>query len=227
VQDALIRLDRTVGKLLTMLDETVGSDRYTLALSADHGVGFIPEALLQQGQDAGRVLNAVVRKNAEAAMVAAHGPGPHVAHVEYTEVYLTDQTRKMVAAKPDALEPLLAALARVPGIMRAIPTRDLPNRKSSGEPAERAAAHGHYPGVSGDVQVILKPNWIGTDTSAATHGTFQPYDQQVPVIFLGDGIHAGRYLDAATPADIAPTLASLIELALPGIDGKTLKSALR
>jgi len=227
VQDTLIRLDRTLGRFLTMLDETVGEDNYVLALSADHGVGVIPEALRSRGQDAGRVLNADVKKAAEAAMVAAHGPGPHIAHVEYTEVYLTDNTRELVTRQPDALEPLLAALERVPGVMRAMPTTDLPNKRSSADPAERAAALSHFPGASGDVQVILKPNWVGTDTSAATHGTFHSYDQRVPVVFFGNDIRSGRYHDAATPADIAPTLASLIKLALPGVDGRALTSALK
>jgi hypothetical protein len=227
VQDTLIRLDRTLGRFLTMLDETVGKDRYVLALSSDHGVGFIPEALNARGQEAGRVLSDVLRKTAEAAMVAAHGPGPHVAHVEYTEVYFTDTTRKLVTSQPQALEPLIAALERVPGVLRAMSTHDLPSKRSSSHPGERAAALGHYPGVSGDVQILVKPNWVGTNTSAASHGTFHAYDQQVPVIFFGNGIDAGRYADVATPADIAPTLASLIELALPGVDGKVLKRALK
>jgi phosphopentomutase len=81
--------------------------------------------------------------------------------------------------------------------------------------------------VSGDVQIVLKANWVGTDTSAASHGTFHTYDQQVPVIFFGSRIKAGRYGDAATPADIAPTLAATIDLALPGIDGAVLKNALK
>jgi hypothetical protein len=227
VQDALIRLDRTLGKFLAMLDTVVGTDRYVLGLSSDHGVGFIPEALQAKGEEAGRVLNAVLSRAAEAAMVAAYGPGPHIAHVEYTEVYFTDRTRELVARSEATLEPLFAALERVPGVMRARATRDFPNKKSSADAAERAAAFGHFPGVSGDIQVFLKPNFVGTDTSAATHGTFQAYDQQVPVIFFGNGIRAGRYHDAVTPADVAPTLAALIKLEMPGIDGKALTNALK
>lgn len=227
VQDTLIRLDRTLGRLLAMLDDTVGKDRYVLALSADHGVGAIPESLSARGEDAGRVLNAQTRQVAEAALAETLGSGPHIANVEYTEVYFTDKTRQIVADKPDLLRPLVAALERVPGVMRAMPTRDLPSKRTSEDRAERAAALGHFPGVSGDVQIILKRNWVGTDTSAATHGTHYAYDQQVPVIFFGHGIRDGRYGEVATPADIAPTLASLIKLPLPGIDGKALKSALR
>jgi hypothetical protein len=227
VQDTLIRLDKSLGEFMTVLDKTVGRDRYTLALSADHGVGFIPEALQAERRDAGRLANADLQKVAEAAMVNAHGPGPHVAHVEYTQLYLTPRARTLVAAKPRALDPLVKALSSVNGVLRVFPSNTLPSKRNSNDLLERAAALSFFAGESGDVQIVLKPNWINTDSSAATHGSFQPYDQRVPVIFYGDSIRRGRFTDAATPADIAPTLASLVQLNLPGTDGKVLKRAVR
>jgi hypothetical protein len=227
VQDTLFRLDRTLGQFLDALDKTVGRDRYVLALSADHGVSVIPEAWSAQGHDAGRVLNPAVRKVAEAAMAAAHGPGPHVAHVEYTDLYLTEVTRKRAAAKPDLLRPLITAVSKMPGVLRVFPSAGLENKRASRDPLERAAALGYVPGESGDVFVVLKPNWINSDSAAATHGSFHPYDQHVPVIFFGKSIKDGRFKDPATPADIAPTLASIVRLAMPGVDGKVLQGALK
>jgi hypothetical protein len=212
---------------LTALDTTVGAGKYTIGLSADHGVAPIPESLVAQGLDAGRVINAELLKIAEAAMTAAHGPGPHVAHVEYAELYLTDKTRALVDDNLAALKPLLDAVGGMKGVMRVMPSKGLEKRKSSRDPIERAAALGYYPGESGDVQIVLKPNWIGTASSAATHGTLHPYDQHVPVIFFGGQIRPGRYRDQASPADVAPTLASLVQLAMPGVDGRALRSALR
>ena len=60
-----------------------------------------------------------------------------------------------------------------------------------------------------------------------THGTAYPYDQRVPVILYGAGIRAGVRQDAATPADIAPTLASILGVRLPPPDGRVLKTAVR
>ncbi len=227
VQDTLIRLDKTLGEFMTVLDKAVGRDRYTLALSADHGVGVIPEALQAEHRDAGRLANADLQKIAETAMVKAHGPGPHVAHVEYTQLYLTPLARTLAAAEPRALDPLVQALSSVHGVLRVFTSNMLPSKRNSSDPLERAAALSYFPGESGDVQIILKPNWINTDSSAATHGSFQAYDQRVPVIFYGDRIRSGRFTDPATPADIAPTLASLVQLNLPGADGKVLKRAVR
>jgi predicted AlkP superfamily pyrophosphatase or phosphodiesterase len=208
VQDTLFRLDQTLGQLLAVLDASVGRDKYVIGLSSDHGVSRIPEAMKQEGGDAGRVLNATVLKAAEAAMTAAHGPGPHVTHVEYTE-------------------PLLAALRRQPGVDRVMTAAGLASRRNSADVLERAAALSYHPDESGDVVVILKPTWIGTNTSAATHGSAQWYDQHVPVIFVGAGVKPGRYTSAASPADLAPTLASTIALPMNDIDGRVLVDALR
>jgi hypothetical protein len=227
VQDGLIRLDRTLGQLFAALDAMVGRNRWVLGLSADHGVAPIPEAQKAAGRDAGRVVNAQVRKVAESAMLAAHGQGSYVALVEYTNLYLTDSARLRAEQDPAFLKPLVDAVATVPGVQRVFPARGLESRRGSADPVERAAALSYYPGESGDVVVVLKPNWIGTDTSTTTHGSMNPYDQHVPVIFMGAWFTPGRYAAPASPADIAPTLASLVKLPMPGIDGKALQDSLR
>jgi predicted AlkP superfamily pyrophosphatase or phosphodiesterase len=227
VQDTLFRLDVTIGELLATLDATVGRDNYIVGLSADHGVSRIPEALRAEGADAGRVLNTAVHKVAEAALAAAHGPGPHVAHVEYSNVYLTDTARARAQKDAAFLDPLISAVAKMPGVERVFPSAVLVTRRASVDAMERAAALSHHPDESGEVVVVLKPNWIGTNTSAATHGSARPYDQHVPVIFMGRMVKPGRYTAAASPADLAPTLASVIGLTLGDIDGQVRREALR
>jgi predicted AlkP superfamily pyrophosphatase or phosphodiesterase len=227
VQDTLFRLDRTLGALLAALDESVGRDRYAVALSADHGVAAIPESVRAAGGDAGRVLNAQVQQVAEAAMTAAHGWGPHVAHVEYSNVYLTEAARQRAEQDRSFVQPILTAVAALPGVLRVFSAHDLASKRGSADAIERAAALGHHPDESGDLVVALWRNWIGTNTSAATHGSAHWYDQHVPIIFMGHAFKPGRYTMPASPADLAPTLASLITLAMPEIDGRVLSDALR
>jgi arylsulfatase A-like enzyme len=222
-QDALVRLDRTLGQLIAELDKNVGRARYALGFSADHGVAQIPELIKGAGGDAGRVTNAHVRKVAEDAMVAAHGPGPHVALAEYTNLYLTEAARTRASANPAALKPLIDAVSKIDGVLRVFPSTGLETKRQSTDPIERAAALSYYPGESGDLTIVLKPNWIGTDSSAATHGSHHPYDQHVPVVFLGGRFKAGRWSPPASPADLAPTLAATIALPMPGVDGQRLR----
>jgi hypothetical protein len=125
------------------------------------------------------------------------------------------------------VRPLLEAVSRMPGVMRVFPAHDLASKRESADPIERAAALSHHPEESGEIVLVLWRNWIGTNTSAATHGSAHWYDQHVPVIFLGPSFKPGRYATPASPADLAPTLASLVKLPMPDIDGRALTDALR
>lgn len=226
VQDTLFRLDRTLGRLLAMLDREVGRGGYALGLSADHGVAEIPEARVAAGLPGGRVLNAEVAQVAEAAMQAAHGGGPHVAHVEYTNLYLTPEARTRAAENPAFLAPLIEAVAAMPGVAQVFRGPDLAHRRTSDDALERAAALSYHPDESGDIVVALQPYWIGTGTSATTHGSSREYDQHVPVVFLGAPFKAGRYDTLASPADIVPTLATLIGLPAADVDGHVRREAI-
>src|SRR4029079_9973615 len=48
--DNLLRLDRELGQFFDFLDRTVGRNRWTVALSADHGVLDSPEDLVAHGE---------------------------------------------------------------------------------------------------------------------------------------------------------------------------------
>lgn len=223
-QDTVIRLDRTIGELLAALDARVGRDRYVVALSADHGVAPIPELRRQQGLDGGRVLGKDVMSVSEKALAAVPG-GPHVSDVQYTDLYLTEATRERATKDPRLLQPMLDAIAAMPGVLRVLPANAVEDQRSSADPIVRAAALSYVPGRSGDVLIIPKPYWIMTNSSAATHGTLHPYDQRVPVILMGKPFKPGRYPAPASPADITPTFASLIGLPMPGADGRPLDVA--
>jgi arylsulfatase A-like enzyme len=68
---------------------------------------------------------------------------------------------------------------------------------------------------------------LRAENEATQHGTFHDYDRRVPLLLRGNSIRPGRFRTAATPADIAPTLAHLAGVALPKADGRVLREALR
>ena len=142
----------TLGELFAGLDQTVGRDRYVVGLSADHGVARIPEAVRAEGGDAGRVVNPEVMKVAEAAMTAAHGAGPHVALVEYTNLYLTNAARARaregsVASSSRSSTPCRRCRASARASRAAVwkPSEPAPTRSS--EPPRLS----YHPEESGDV----------------------------------------------------------------------------
>jgi arylsulfatase A-like enzyme len=87
--------------------------------------------------------------------------------------------------------------------------------------------HGFHPARSGDVILVAEPYKYSAETLTATHGSPYSYDTHVPTIIMGSGLNAGRYLEPASPADIAPTLAALLRITPPSnVTGRVLVEAI-
>jgi hypothetical protein len=229
VQDVLARLDRTLGRLLTTLDATVGRDTYVLALSADHGVATVPEAARAAGRAAGRLPLGSVSTTVDKAL-AGLGAGPHVARAEHTQVYLARDTQAKATAA--TMAPALAALRALPGIGAAVWNGALGGPQEGISPELLAAVRAsHVPERSGDITILPQPGWIFVPGNSAnggdgtTHGSPHEYDQHVPLVFLGGAFTPGHYGTRATPADLAPTLAATIGLPMPDVEGRPLTDA--
>ena len=87
VQDVLVRLDTTIGRLLDHLDRAVGEDEYVVALTADHGVAPIPERMAELGLDAGRLVRTDLSERVNRTLAEVLGPGQTVARLEHTDLY--------------------------------------------------------------------------------------------------------------------------------------------
>ena len=219
-------LDATIGSLLEHLDRVVGPDRYVVALSADHGVSPIPEAAAAHGLDAGRVQTDDIGRRLNDALSHVLGWAAYVAQVNYSGVYFTPGAYDRILANPRALQAVTDTLLSSPGVWRVFRSDQLDNQHIGNDPIARGVRLSHFPGRSGDIIFVPKPYWI-VSRDAATHGTLHEYDQRVPVILLGAGIQPGQYLQDATPADIAPTLAFLTGVTLAHPDGRVLVEALQ
>jgi len=233
VQDVLARLDQTIGALLAHLDRSVGAGNYVVALTGDHGAAPIPEQTAALGIDAGRLDAATLTQAAVKGLQAAFGAGEYTVHSQYAELILEPAVVEKLRRDPRALDQVLGALRAVPGVAGAYFGDHLDADAAAGDRDARAALLSYYPGRSGDFVVVPKPYWFyvtadGTPQpgSATTHGSMYAYDQHVPLILFGAGIKSGEYLRAATPADIAPTLAHLCGITLARIDGEVLVEAL-
>ena len=88
-------------------------------------------------------------------------------------------------------------------------SEELRGGAKSKDPLLRAAALSYVPGRSGDLIFATKPGWM-ISASGTTHGSANPDDQRVPMLFFGRGVKPGSYQEPATPADLTPTLAALV-----------------
>ena len=226
IQDMYAHLDRTIGGLLDALDRSVGRDAYVLALSADHGVTDIPEQIKLTGADAGRIDPAALLRTAQATVQTTLGPGNYVSRLNGNEIYFEPGMYQRVASHADLLRDVVASIAREPGIARVFTSDELKVSSASNDPQLRAAALSYVPGRSGDLVLSPKNGWM-MSVAGTTHGSATPNDQRVPIVLYGRGIKSGAYDRVVSPADIAPTLAAIVGVALPKAEGHPLSEALR
>lgn len=234
VQDELARLDRDLAEFFSHLDKTVGRGKYVVAFSSDHGVAPVPEDLRKTGIDAGRLNLADVKNRIEQALEPFHYTKPSVSDIGGADVYLSSGTYAKLKNDPPALQAVIEAIRATPGVARVYQAEELDDRPVTRNPIRAAEAAGFFKSRSGDLFIVPKPYWIWdysapgkpSRSGGTSHGTPYYYDQHVPVILMGWGIRPGKYYESATPADIAPTLATLCGITLATHDGRTLFEAL-
>jgi predicted AlkP superfamily pyrophosphatase or phosphodiesterase len=226
VQDTLARVDVNLGRLLDAIETQVGRD-YVIGLTSDHGVSLVPEQVVAEGGDAGRISTSDVRNAVNAAVQQALGvPGPHVAAIYEEQVALNPGTIERLRRVPGGLQAVTAAIGAVQGVATAYAADDLIGAEPTSDPGIRAWRLSYVPGRSGDFAFTPKPNWIARATSGTTHGSLNDDDRRVPLVLSGLGIRPGRYAVAATPADVVCTFAALVGIQLPRAQGRALSEAL-
>jgi len=234
IQDILVRLDKDLGELLAFLDKRVGAGNYVVALSADHGVAPIPVDMQKTGVDAGVLSLPELQARIEKALEPLNYTKPVVARMAGNEVYFSEGVYGRLKADPVAMKAVLDAISTMPGVAAVYRAEELGNGTTPIAQTRKAAVLSYFAGRSGDLYVLQKPYWLldslpegSKRVTGTSHGTPYNYDQHVPVFFMGFGIQPGEYIEPVTPADIAPTLATLTGVTLATRDGRVLAEALR
>lgn len=246
--DAVLRVDGQIAKLLDFVHEQVGLANTLVAFTADHGVSPIPEHAADLGLGGARVKASDILAAVRTALAAHYNPeglkpDPTADYIlKYnnwgveTDAYINGNIYFNYAALDrdnvdlsEISRVVAAATLKITGVARTF-TREQLRRGAASitDPIERRVVHGFHAPRSGDVVLIAEPYKYLGDTITATHGSPYSYDTHVPVILMGAGIIPGRYLEPATPADIAPTLSVLLRItAPPNATGRVLLEAIK
>jgi hypothetical protein len=231
-EDNLLRLDRTLARLFTLLDEQVGQGRWFVIVSADHGGCETPEWFLEQGLDAGRVDPGALTRAIDQGLRERFGVGVElVSDFVNPSVVLNEQRIASLSLDLAAVERAAAELAvTVPGVHAAYARSDLVAGTLASPHKERLENSTH-PERSGHVHIVPKERWLlATNPAplAAMHGTPWEYDAHVPIVVLGTGAPPQRVQRAVDPRDVAPTLARLLSIRSPkSATGKELVEAMQ
>jgi len=216
-EDMMLQLDRTLGDLLSFIDETVGLDKTLIVLSADHGIAEMPEYMTELGFPAGRlysddiiaVTNRIAKERFDIEDVVRL----------YFRPYLYLDAGKIASAGLSAdrvQKEIAAALTKGPGIALAVARGELKGPQAT--PLRLQIQRSFHPQRSGDIYVVQDLYWFNYDKGpiAAMHGSPWQYDTHVPIIFAGAGISSRVVHRLVHPVDVAPTLSALLGMTAPG-----------
>jgi hypothetical protein len=235
-RDALLRLDRDLGDFLSFLDERLGPGRLIVALTADHGVLPLPEYLAEQGGrcpvQGGRIapapIEAALAAYLDEELGAASGEGgasaPGWLVRNGFELYFRPERAAASGVSLErAVEVAEAWLVQQPGVARVWRGSELDAGRGS-EPMRTLYRNSRERAGGPELEVEPAYGCLFSPWPAGTsHGSPHDYDRDVPLVFMGPRIEAGRVSGRAAPVDIAPTLAAELGLAAPAeLDGRVL-----
>ena len=230
VEDIYLRLDEDLANLLSFLDTKIGKGNYTVFLTADHGAANNAAFLIDNKIPAGYWQGAQVQRSLNDELEKRYGFKNLVISFANSQTHLN---RKVIAdnkldeasIRKDIvhflrLQPNIAFVADINNIDEAALPADLKDRIVKGYNSKR----------SGPVTYVLEPGWYGgaVNATGTTHGSWNPYDAHIPMLWMGWGIKQGSTSKRVHMTDISATLASLLHIQMPnGCIGEPIQEVLK
>lgn len=232
IQELYVHADSILGTFIDHLDAKIGRNNYVMVITSDHGVAPIPEYITKFGKlpvDAGRIQEKTLMETLEKELGKRCGQKENMTWIKYIEppsIFLNDTTVLSSGFEMSMIaDTLCAVLSTIDGIAQAAPTASIQQgRILPGWSKELLEMYRNdiHPDRTGEVMFMVKPYWL-IGSKPASHGTGYDYDTHVPLMFLGGGIPAGQIQGKTDPADIMPTLASILNIKVQHRHGKRLE----
>jgi hypothetical protein len=221
-EDGILRLDRTLEKLLQFVDKEVGLKNTLIVLAGDHGTGDYPEYLQTLHIATGRVSMQTIRDAAISAVKDKYGIDGIIAEYSHPWIYLChnvidDNNLDLIEVQ----RVVARAVLKVSGVALAIANAD-PHSPGLDNDAQTVTMirNSYHPRRSGDVYVVQKPQWQVDDAQTRgpvflSHGSPWTYDTYVPVAFAGANVGTAMVYRGISIVDVAPTLAARMRTKFP------------
>jgi predicted AlkP superfamily pyrophosphatase or phosphodiesterase len=227
--DQMSWLDARLGAFFAHIDSL--KIPYIVVLTADHGSVDAAERAAERGIPAVRIDSGATFKKVNALVRAAFNLDFDPLLGSAGEIAISNKVDP--ALRHQVITATVAMLKLQPGVADAF-TKDelLATQIPNGKPAdawtmrERFAAN-TLPDRSADIQVLAAefatPNAVSPNaTYIAGHGSAWNYDRRVPMLFWWPGIKGFEQPLAVETVDIAPTLAAVLGIQHPPVDGRCL-----
>lgn len=223
-EDTYLRLDKAIADFLAYLDSKVGKGNYLVFLSADHGA-MNNAAFLQDRRIPAGSWNASATAKKLNQVLAKEYPevGDIVKTVMNYQVFFNRDVIKSKQLDFDNIkQTVVNVLKEDPSVLYACDMAKA-STESIPEEVKSRIINGYNRERSGDVVIILKPNFYAHSMKGTDHGAWNSYDTHIPLVFMGWGIKHGATTKQTFMTDIAPTIAAMLHVQAPnGCVGKAI-----
>jgi len=217
IEDTYLRLDKDLGEFFNYLDKKIGKGNYTVFLTADHGAAHNPQFILDEKGNAGFFAKKEISKALADLLKMEFGTEKLVYKATNYQVLLDHQLIESQKLDEEKIKSVIINfLKKQKGVLYALDMDKL-SEASLPEKIKTMAINGYNYKRSGDIQVILEPQWYDGYgyTTGTTHGSWNPYDTHIPLVFMGWGIKPGNTHAPVYMTDIAPTISALLHIQQP------------
>lgn len=216
VEDTYIRLDKDIATFLQYLDNTMGKGNYLIFLTADHGAAHNANFLKTEHIPAGIADEKEAVKELKSYLIANFGTDSMLLGIEnyqivFNETFIVAQKLDRALVRSKVIE-WAHSQASVQFVV------DMEHIQDAAVPSviKEKIINGYTTQRSGSIQLILHPAWYeGTSKTGTTHGTWNPYDAHIPLIWYGWHIPKGTSNKEVYMTDISATLAALLHIQMP------------
>jgi len=216
VEDMYLRLDHELAAFLRYLDHHIGEGEYTVFLTADHGGAHNATYLEDIKAPGGNSSQMPMQQAMFAYIQQQFGKDSLVRALDNYQVFFNEERIKSARVDRIALRTAIRKwLEQQKEVAYVADLEDL-NATPLPEPVRTMIINGYARCRSGSIQIVPKPGWYASyGKTGTTHGTWNPYDTHIPLLFYGWGIRHGHSYKTHHMTDIAATVAALLHVQMP------------
>ncbi|KTD08614.1 alkaline phosphatase family protein [Legionella jamestowniensis] len=216
-EDNLLRLDKTLAKLLAAIDKQVGLDNTLIVLTADHGVSDSPAYLAAHHIKENHSLKIPQMREIIEQTLVKHFqlPAKALQAISLPYIYLNHEIINEHQLSIHQVSAYLAeTLRQQVGIFQAYP---MPLANTEHDWLSAKVDKMAFPDRSGDIYLVPPPYQALADKSEqrVAHGTPWQYDSYVPLLFVNAQFKTKHITRPVHTTDIAPTLAAILSIKSP------------
>ena len=216
MQQMALDLDRELAGFFDFLGHQVGLANVWIALSADHGVATLPDAVKKLHIPAANLDAHKIESQMNEAVTAKFSPG-HAAHyvtLDYPVAWLNEDAFAAAHIREHEAEIAVGEIMKQTGLREYYTKSQLAAGEAPNTPMGRKFLNSYSPEGGWFVMGVNDIYAIGGLTGTS-HGTPYSYDTHVPLAFFGLAFQTGTYRTSVEPVDMVTTFASLLGINAP------------